>query len=417
MAVSANLETIVSHGLCAGCGLCESLTGSDKVEMRITAYGQMRPQVKLALDDTLMDTILDVCPGIKVTGPVQAQLDDHGVMHDIWGPIRSISRGWSTDAALRFYSAAGGAMTASACYLLETGRIDAVVHVRDSLTSPMETDALVSRNLEEVRSGAQSRYGPAAPLRYVRQLLDEGINFAVFGKPCDVAAIRDLAKVDLRVESQVPYLISNFCGGVPSRHTASKIASYHGLEVDDIKVFRWRGKGWPGPTHIETQDGDIYELSYEQTWLSDDKPWTYDLQFRCKICPDAISELADVSCPDAWLMLNGKPTHEEAPGANLFIARTAVGEELVTAAIADGAIEVETFTIDELDLQHAERIERKLENPARVRALEIEGELSPSFTGFRRSRMVEMAGPERDKQAEEGTRQRIRKYANREPLS
>ena len=151
MAVSANLETIVSHGLCAGCGLCESLTGSDKVEMRITAYGRMRPQVKLALDDTLMDTILDVCPGIKVTGPVQAQLDDHGVMHDIWGPIRSISRGWSTDAALRFYSAAGGAMTASACYLLETGRIDAVVHVRDSLTSPMETDALVSRNLEEVR--------------------------------------------------------------------------------------------------------------------------------------------------------------------------------------------------------------------------------------------------------------------------
>ena len=82
------------------------------------------------------------------------------------------------------------------------------------------------------------------------------------------------------------------------------------------------------------------------------------------------------------LCLMEKPTHEEAPGANLFIARTAVGEELVTAAIADGAIEVETFTIDELDLQHAERIERKLENPARVRALEIEGELSPSFTGF-----------------------------------
>ncbi len=411
------LETIVGHGLCIGCGLCESLAGADKVEMAITSYGQMRPQVKQAPDGDVMTTIRAVCPGIAVTGPDPAQAGDHGAMHDIWGPIRTISRGWSTDEDLRFRSAAGGAMTALGCYLLETSRVDAVVHVRASATRPLETDALVSRTTEEVRSGAQSRYGPAAPLRHVRQLLDEGIRFAVLAKPCDVAAIRNLATVDPRVEAQVPYLITIFCGGVPTRHTAGKIVRYHGVEEDEVEVFRWRGHGWPGPTHIETTDGRSFDLTYDQVWYDEDVPWTYDIQFRCKICPDAIGELADVSCPDSWVMAGGRPIHEEAPGANLFIARTEAGEALVAAAIADGAIEIEDFTVAELDRQHSDHIARKIENPARVRALEKAGEPAPRFTRFRSARMVERASPEGDRLAQEGTLARIRRGANREPLT
>ena len=134
-------------------------------------------------------------------------------MHDIWGPIRTMYRGWSTDEALRFHAAAGGAMTALGCFILEAGKADAILHVRASREHPTLTDALVSRTPEEVRSGAQSRYGPAAPLRHVMALLDEGLRFAVLAKPCDVGAIRRLARIDPRVEDQVPYLITTFCGG------------------------------------------------------------------------------------------------------------------------------------------------------------------------------------------------------------
>ena len=116
-------------------------------------------------------------------------------------------------------------------------------------------------------------------------------------------------------------------------------------------------------------------------------------------------------------MVDDKPIHEEAPGANLFIARTKAGEDLVASAIADGAIEVEPFAVDELDLQHADHVTRKIENPARVRGIEKEDEPAPRFTRFRSARMVEMAGAERDRHAEEGTRQRIRRGANREPLT
>ena len=412
-----SLETIVTHGLCIGCGLCESLAGSESVEMGVTSYGQMRPHVKEALDEPVIEQIRVVCPGIAVTGPDPAQVGENGVIHDIWGPIRTIARGWSADEGLRFRSAAGGAMTALGCYLLESDEVDAVVHVRASASHPMETDALVSFTPDDVRSGAQSRYGPAAPLRHVKRLLDEGLRFAVLGKPCDMAAIRNLAKVDSRVESQVPYIITIFCGGVPTLHTARKIAGYHGVDEQDVGVFRWRGDGWPGPTHVEATDGRVHDLTYDKVWFSDDVPWTYDIQFRCKICPDAIGELSDVSCPDSWVMVDGKPIHEEAPGANLFIARTEAGERLVAAAAAAGAIALEPFTIEELDLQHADHVARKVENPARVRAIEMAGEPAPIFTRFRGERMVELAGVERDRKAEEGTRRRIRDHANREPLT
>ncbi len=105
---------------------------------------------------------------------------------------------------MRHRAAAGGGMTALGCYLLESGAVDAVLHVKTSVDDPMLTDAQVSTNPAEIVSGAQSRYGPAAQLLHVHRLLDEGRIFAVMAKPCDIAAIRNLARIDARVEAQIP---------------------------------------------------------------------------------------------------------------------------------------------------------------------------------------------------------------------
>ena len=261
-----DLETIVSHGLCTGCGLCASLAAEGQIEMGLTSAGHIRPHVMSPLAMATMDRIRATCPGITITGPDPAQAGTQGHVHDIWGPIRTIHRGWSTDEALRFHSAAGGAMTALGCYLLETGKVDAVLHVRASAERPMETDTIVSRTPDEVRSGAQSRYGPAAPLIHVAKLLDEGITFSVLAKPCDIAAIRNLASIDRRVGRQIPYLITLFCGGVATLHSASGIAAYFGLAADEVAVFRFRGEGWPGLTHVESKDGRVFELTYDAAW-------------------------------------------------------------------------------------------------------------------------------------------------------
>ena len=57
-----DLESVVRHGLCTGCGICESMAGRDKVEMRLTAFGQLRPRVKGPIDRAKLDQVLKVCP-------------------------------------------------------------------------------------------------------------------------------------------------------------------------------------------------------------------------------------------------------------------------------------------------------------------------------------------------------------------
>jgi coenzyme F420 hydrogenase subunit beta len=416
MAVALDLEGIVAHGLCAGCGLCASLAGPERLHMAVTSAGRMRPQPEAALGAETLERIREVCPGLRATGADPRQLGTEGAFHPVWGPIRSIQRGWAADPDVRFRSAAGGSLTALGVFLLESGAVEAILHVRASSRAPLLTDAQVSTTPAQVRSAARSRYGPAAPLVHVHRLLDEGRRFAVVGKPCDVAAIRNLARVDERVEAQIPYCLTIFCGGVPTHQTARRIAAHWGVREEEIAEFRWRGFGWPGPTHVETRDGRVFDLTYEQAWYDDSVPWRYDLQYRCKICPDAIGELGDVTCPDGWVMRNGVPIHEEAPGQNLLIARTRSGEHLVARAAAAGALELRPFELKELDAMHADHLPRKLSHPARVAALRVLGEPAPRFERFRRWRMLLRAGPYRSLHAFAGSLRRIRAGSHREPL-
>lgn len=122
MAALPDLAAIVRGGLCAGCGLCESLAGVEHVEMRIASSGHIRPAIKGPIEPAIMERIHAVCPGITLRGPDAAQAGPNGTMHEVFGPIRALHRGWATDAATRYRSAAGGGMTALGVYLLELAR-------------------------------------------------------------------------------------------------------------------------------------------------------------------------------------------------------------------------------------------------------------------------------------------------------
>ena len=350
-----SLDDIVEGGLCAGCGLCESLAGRDAVEMCLSRDGRIRPRTKQALDPAIFDEIMRICPGVTVTGPAPDQAGAGGTTHGTWGPIASLHRGWASDGKTRFHAAAGGALTALGAYLIGSGKVDAVLHMTASGDNPILSDAWISTTEQDVYDGAQSRYGPGASLTPVHRLLDEGRRFAVIGKPCDIAAIRNLQRIDSRAKELIPYCLTIFCGGTMSLTMLNRIPEYFGAASDDLSLFRYRGEGWPGATHMETKDGRSFDLTYDRSWLDSGVPWTYDLQFRCKICPDAIGELADVSCPDGWIMADGKPLHEEAPGVNLIVARSPVGAELVRQAEAQGFLTLEPCSIAALAEMHSDQ--------------------------------------------------------------
>ena len=64
-----DLETVVEYGLCLGCGLCESMAGSERVTMTMSSSSQLRPKVHERLDHATLDRILTACPGINLRGP------------------------------------------------------------------------------------------------------------------------------------------------------------------------------------------------------------------------------------------------------------------------------------------------------------------------------------------------------------
>lgn len=404
---ATDLEDIVASGLCAGCGLCESIAGSSVVSMAMSPEGRVRPVVKDAstfASSRAMDQIRLCCPGKTLEGPGTDELADvHGAgasqaflpfMHPVFGPLRAWFRGYAGDPAVRFRAAAGGSLTALASFLLETGQVELVLHVRASEQDPSRTEAHISADPASVFSGCQSRYGPAAPLVHVKQLLDEGRTFALVAKPCDVSAVRSYGKrVDARVEAQIPFMLSIFCGGLPSRNTALKIARHHGVAEpveENIDLLRFRGEGWPGLMTVRRKaDGKEFGTDYNNTWRWNFNPLGkdagiayYDIQWRCKCCPDAIGEQADVSCPDGWLWddekicYNSKEHGLQLPvgtgkdaGQNLVLCRTRRGNELVRAAVAAGKLVTTPLEISELEHMHDDHYPRKCSWPLRLFAM------------------------------------------------
>lgn len=404
------VERIVEAGLCIGCGLCQSLAGPARIRMTMTPEGRERPAVLAPLDRATLGLVNRVCPGLTVTGPDPAEPVE-GVRWDaVWGPALRIAKGHAADPEVRFRASAGGGLSALAMHLLETRRVDFILHVAASKDRPMRTERHLSFDRAQVMEGAGSRYGPAAPLVDLAQLLDRGRPFAFIGKPCDAAALRNLATHDPRVDRLVRFILVFVCGGASEFGKSLDLARRFGLDEDDVALLRYRGMGNPGPTRIETRDGRAFEVSYNDLW-EDEGKWL--LQFRCKICADAIGELADIAVSDVWP--GGGPTGEDA-GFNAFIARTARGKALLDEAEGAGAIElIEELDFRDLDRVQPHQVRKKQALASRLAAMRDSGTLTPSFTRLRLDAAAATTSKEAQRDNYTGMRDRLARGDNREP--
>ena len=335
-----SLQEIVEGGLCIGCGLCRSVAGAGRIKIVLTPEGRERPMAPEALDEATLARINAICPGIRVEGAAIGAASA-GAVHDVvWGPAEQLAVGFAGDPEVRRRGSTGGLLTALGQFLLASGRVKFILHVAASRREPLRTDRRLSFDAASVLEGAGSRYGPAAPLVDFTQLLDRGEPFALIAKPCDIAAVRNLARVDPRVNRLMQYALTFVCGGASDLTKSEEVASELQVRPDEISLFRYRGQGCPGPTRIETKDGRSFELSYPEMW-KDEATWR--IQPRCKICPDAIGESADLAASDVWP--GGGPAGDDA-GFNGIIVRTARGLELYRAALDAGAIALEPRKVD-----------------------------------------------------------------------
>jgi len=294
-------------------------------------------------------------------------------------------------------------------FVLTSKRVDRVLHLAPDDDNPLYWKAHISETTEDIMKGAGSRYGPGAPLTPLLQLIEEGRPLAVIAKPCDVAAVRNLMRESSQAARVVKYVMVMACGGA-SRMTKNW-ELFEGWDVDHkaVSAFRHRGYGNPGTTKVTLQNGKTQETSYQSMW---EDQGTWDLQWRCKVCPDGMGEVADIVGLDCWP--GGAPMGEDA-GYDGIIVRTTVGEELIDAAVTAGAISIdqESLPVDQtLESWQPHQSRRKAAVSSRLRGMASEGLPVISTSGLRLD-LAEKRLSGADRQAEEdGARKRIRKGRN-----
>jgi coenzyme F420 hydrogenase subunit beta len=394
---SRTIQRVLKGELCSGCGLCASAGG---VAMAPVPPGYNRPQPLPQVTAEEERMLAECCPGARV-----APWQDAPHVHAYWGPYHRVATGYATDEEIRHRASSGGGLTGLLVFALEAGLVDRVVHVGPDPDLPTRNRVYVSRTREGAIDGAGSRYAASSPLAEIDAMLAEGGRIAFVGKPCDVGALRQLGRFDERVARHVPLILSFFCAGIPSQTGADRILAELGVEPQDLREFRYRGYGWPGMATAIALDGRSAEMTYERSW---GHHLSREVQFRCKICPDAVGGVADIACADAWYGGDsGYPTFEEQSGRSLIMTRTAAGEALLEQAITAGAIAAEPLALSEVDLMQPSQARRKRLIRARVGAVRATLQPSPRMDGLKVGEAAAGAGTQEALKNFVGTARRI----------
>lgn len=392
------VKEVVEAGLCIGCGLCEALDPA-RWSMAYTPKGRLRPSEIGSGSDA---EILQACPGAIA----RANEEDTPNVDGIWGGYHSMQEAWAGDPDTRFRAATGGVLTALAVHLLKSGAAQFILHCAADAKAPMRTRWCISETAQDVTDRAGSRYGPSDTLAGLEIALARDEPFAVVAKPCDAGALRERAKVDPRLAKNMVAVLVMVCGGASDLGKSQAVLEDLGVSEDELSLFRYRGHGNPGPTRVETRDGRSFQKTYNEMW-ADESGWR--IQTRCKVCPDALGEAADIAAADIWPNANPEGDDE---GFNGVITRTKAGERLFReACLAGGVVEGAEITPHEFNEYQPHQVRKKHALAARLRGMVAAG--SPTYL-HERLRVVELDAE--SAQEEMGTLHRVREGKFREEL-
>lgn len=374
------IEDVAARQLCCGCGACASVC-SEAVEMIDTLDYGRRPRFREGARGVAAHEAMAVCPGVslqRLTKP-EDQIEDRRFF-DTWGPVLGVWEGYAVDPQIRFEGSSGGVATALALWAMDKNNMEGTLHIAPRQDVPLLNQTVLSRNREQLMTGAGSRYAPASPCDGLRQIEDNEGSFVFIGKPCDVAAIGKVVAMQPQFGEKIGLTIAFFCAGTPSTRGTLDMLRQMGID-DPVSVvsLRYRGHGWPGKATVGYRDGNgtlqYRQLTYEESWgdiLQKHRQW------RCYVCPDHIGEYADIAVGDAWHL----PVKDHQPGRSVIIARTRRGLDIIHRSQREGYLFLEVAAPDVLNLCMPWQRSLKGQLWARIQTLRAMGVPTPDYQGF-----------------------------------
>ena len=332
------LADVVDWRLCIGCGACAYICPDARVQLVDFFAEGIRPVVA-AGDCRDCVLCLDVCPALHTDFELEATptrsrpgnepAPDADVTKD-WGQVLGVWEGHASDEEIRFKGSSGGILTAVAVYCVEQAGMHGVLHTGQDPADPIRNRTRLSRTRSEVLAVTGSRYSPASVCDGLGLVEGAPSPCAIIGRPAEIAAVRNAARLRPELDRNVGVILSFFCAESPSTRGTVELLENLGVDPASVRDLRYRGHGWPGH-FAPTRAGDAEpcrKMTYRQSWafLQAYRPWSVQLW------PDGSGELADISCGDPWY----EAPDGKNPGFSLVVARTARGCEIIEAAMAAG---------------------------------------------------------------------------------
>ena len=337
------IADVAKNNLCTGCGACAGLCPRGAIDMiKDKTRGIYLPRINKEKCNQC-GICFNICPGHSVNFR-QLNLAIFGKEpEDIRiGNYLSCCIGHASDYKTRYNSSSGGLVTSLLIFALEEGMIDGALVTRMSSKNPLKPQPFIARTKEEIVSAAKSKYCPVPANIALREILENAGKYAVVGLPCHIQGIRKAEMVNPILRDRIVLHMGIFCGrNISSLGTEFQLKRM-GIKKEEVEKIDYRGEGWPGKL--------IIQLKNKQSKLSESYFDYYDNRFasfvpwRCTLCSDMLSELADISFGDAWL----PELEKEKVGESVVIIRNEKAMNLLRKAISQKKIELKKMTADKI---------------------------------------------------------------------
>ncbi len=268
---------------------------------------------------------LKVCPGEGIDfATIGNEIWEEALENDFIGHYVNIYTGSSKNKDIRFNSSSGGLVTQLLIFALESKLIDGALVTRMSKTSPLEPEPFIATTREEILEASKSKYCPVPVNIALKSIINSELKkIAVVGLPCHIHGIRKAEQINKVLKMKIRLHLGLFCAsGKSFLATDFQLKRMH-INKMDVANISYRGQGWPGKMTIMSRDGnevsESYSVYYDNKFASF-TPW------RCSVCPDEASELADISFGDAWINAIKK---NDLLGTSLIISRTVEGDNIL----------------------------------------------------------------------------------------
>ena len=340
---------VVDAGICVGCGACSALACPGQIPMSGTPRGVL-PQFDG--NHELPALAWEACPGKGIDYPDLYQRH-YGGLPDNWliGRIKNQWTGHAADPLVRRAGASGGVLSAVLIFLLETGKVDAVIVAKQGVPSPEEAHWFIARSKADILACAQSVYVPVAMLDVLPALVP-GEKYAITLVPEQSAALRVLQHAGHEQACQISHVLGPYTGTALEPAAIRALMRANGVPPGDPVIsLHWRAGEWPGYLEIRTESGR--EIRSKKVYYNFLIPF-FITQASLQSM-DFANEFADLAAGDAW-----SPKFEMlGQGHSVLVSRTSAMNEILKEMMDRGDLCLTGVAADDAAAMHGHMIDFK----------------------------------------------------------